>query len=161
MTLKHGSDSIDGATVAFSPDGSLLASGSNDSWFGGAVRLWDVKTGKLRTTLETSISAVSSVAFSPDGSLLAAASGGGDIGESVIFWDVKTGKIVAILRGWKDFDDVSSVAFSLDGSLLATGSFSHDGSGGIVKLWAIPTAQEVSTATAVSPDLPSRDNHLG
>ena len=54
--------------MAFSPDGTLIASGSDVD---GTVRLWDSTSGALRATLATD---VTSVAFSPDGTTLASSS---------------------------------------------------------------------------------------
>jgi len=77
--------------VAFSPDGSLLASGSVDN----TIKLWDVESRQLVATLTGHASYVNSVAFSPDGSLLAS----GSYDKSIKLWDVSTKQLVATLTG--------------------------------------------------------------
>ena len=57
-------------TIAFSPDGKILASGSNDK----TVKLWDISTGKLIHSLEGHRGGVLTIAFSPDGKILASGS---------------------------------------------------------------------------------------
>jgi len=98
--------------VAFSPDGRLLASGGSD----GAVRVWDVATGRELRRLEGHTDSVQSVAFSPDGRTLA--SGGKD--NIVRLWGVDTGRELNSLKGHTDF--VRSVAFSPDGQTVASGA---------------------------------------
>jgi WD40 repeat protein len=110
-------------SVVFSPDGRLLASGSDE----GTVKLWDVETGQEVHTLRGHTGWVTSVAFSPDGRLLA--SGSDD--QTVKLWDVGTGQEVRTLSGHTAW--VRSVAFSPDGRLLASGSWD-----GTVRLWGIP-----------------------
>ena len=78
-------------SVAFSPDGTTLASGSLDH----SLKLWNVVTGKERTTFQGHTSAVQSVAFSPDGKALV--SGSND--ETVKLWDIAAGKEKATFRG--------------------------------------------------------------
>src|SRR5262249_46808791 len=86
--------------VAFSPDGKTLAAGARGATktgkettvFRGAVKLWDVTTGKEKTTLWVPSVEVYAVAFSPDGKTLAAAGGVGGVKEhgEVKVWDLAT-----------------------------------------------------------------------
>ena len=71
-------------SIAFSPDGKTIASGSYDS----AIRLWDVDTGKEKRMLRGHRGYIISIAFSPDGKTLASA--GWD--NTISLWDVDKGE---------------------------------------------------------------------
>jgi WD40 repeat protein len=110
MRLRHGSQIY---TIAYSPDGKLLASGSAH----GELRLWDAATGKLVQRFVDPFGSVFHViAFSPDGELLASDKGG-----TFGLWQVSTGKKLRDLEGGNS-GAATSVAFSPDGKELALGT---------------------------------------
>ena len=117
-------------SVAFSPDGKVLAISSGD----GTVRLWDVATRQQIGRPLTRTGDVSSVAFSPDGKVLATS---GDDG-TVRLWDTATHQQIGLpLLGHNG--PVSAVAFSPDGKMLASGGFDD----GTVRLWDVATRQQI------------------
>ena len=97
-------------SLAFSPDGSLLATASQD----GTARLWDAATGVAQRTLPHGKGVVG-VAFSPDGARLATAG----VDQRARVWEVASGEEALALVHTAA---VNVVAFSLDGRRLATGS---------------------------------------
>ena len=114
---SHGQDTLKGHadvvwSVSFSPDGTLLASGSGN----GTIKLWDVAMGTPTAVIGEHTAEVYSVSFSPDGTLLA--SGSGD--NTIKLWDVVRREQIASLEGHTV--EVYSVAFSPDRTLLASAS---------------------------------------
>ena len=117
--------------LAFSPDGTRLASGSTDT----TVRLWNTATpNDAPITLREHTGWVNVLTFSPDGKLLA--SGGTD--KTVQLWDVATGEPLTTLTG--HLSGIAALTFSPDGSTLASGS-----TDGTIRFWDTATGAPLST----------------
>lgn len=160
--LKNGF--IEGSvySVAISPDGKTLASGSGDK----TIKIWNLSTGKVINTLKGHSSWIKSVAISPDGKILASGSW-----ETIKIWNFTTGQKIRTLKSYSG--SVFSLAFSPDsrtlastgGSLLSLPLLSKDSSlfkdDNIIKIWNIASGQEIVTlkghsdwvrSVAFSPD---------
>jgi small GTP-binding protein len=126
LTLRHvlrgHTDRI--ARIAWSPDGSYLASPSNDT----TIRIWDARSGACVRTLHGHTGAVYSVAWSPDGRRLA--SGGTDY--TVRVWNVETWESLEVFEEHKG--TVYGVAWSPDGVRLASGSWDNT-----IRIWDTET----------------------
>jgi WD40 repeat protein/transcriptional regulator with XRE-family HTH domain len=133
-------------SVALSPDGKKVASGSHDQ----TIRLWDTQTGQCLRVLQDHTNRVRSVAFSPDGKQIVS----GSEDQTIRFWDVETGQCLRVLQGHAHW--IYTLAFSSDGRSLASG-----GEGQTVRVWEAETGQCLHTlqghtgslhALAFSPD---------
>jgi WD40 repeat protein len=107
-------------SIAFSPDGKVLAVGT----FMENCYLFVAETGKLQATLPGHGESARSVAFAPDGRTLAV----GSYDETIRLWDWRAGKVLQQLEG--QLDKVYRLAYLPNGKILASG-----GSHGTACLW--------------------------
>lgn len=136
------------ASVAFSPDGKVFATGSWDN----TVKLWEVSRGYQLRTLVGHEKQVDAVAFSPDGKILAS----GSWDKTIRLWDPTSGALLHVCQGHRD--RVETIAFSPNGKILASGnSADYDK----IRFWDVGSGAEIHAlanrpnginAIAFSPD---------
>jgi len=121
-------------SVAFSPDGKTVVSGSHDK----TIKLWDVASGRELRTFSGHKDYVWSVAFSPDGKRLVS----GSMEGAIKLWDIASGQEILTLSGHAGGfqGGVRSVAFSPNGRQILSGSGDQK-----VKLWDAASGQELRT----------------
>ena len=122
----HSGDYVYVTSVAFHPNGTILATGSSD-W---KAKLWkpDGSSWTCIATLEGHVAPVNSVAFNPTGHILATGSSDRTAKLWQLLPDSSSGTCIATLEGHTG--RVTSVAFDPTGHILATGS-----TDGTAKLW--------------------------
>ena len=123
--------------IAWSSDGQILASSSNDF----TIKLWDTMTGQYFQTLRAGLN--SSITWSPDGHILAA----GAIG-SLILWDRDTGQLLRALGGHSSW--VLNLLWSPDGQTLASAAKDN-----IIRLWDIGTGKLLRSLIGHSDEINS------
>jgi WD40 repeat protein len=135
------------ASLAFSPDGKRLASGSDGQPGSGtgAVTVWDTQTGQETLALKGHNGPVISVVFSPDGKRLASGNWDSKRGGEVKLWDAQTGQQLLSLQGGG-----YTVDFSPDGKRLASAGY-HLERPGEVKVWDAQTGQQLLSLKGAHP----------
>lgn len=122
----------DSRSIAFSPDGRLLAAPHNRS-DAQAIRIFDLADGRLLKELKGHTWITQSLAFSPDGTRLVSA----DMDATVRLWDVAAGTCLHVLRG-HGFK-VRTAAFSPDGRWILSG-----GADSVLRIWDAATGAPVA-----------------
>jgi WD40 repeat protein len=124
--------------LAWSGSGTLASGGTE-----GAIRVWNLGTGKAVRTLHEQPS-VNSLAWSPDGRLLA----GGANEDIARVYSAATGKVLHELEQAGSPRTVTGLAFSPDGNILASGRDNHT-----MQLWNVKTGKLVHGLATMAPVL--------
>ena len=119
--------------VAWSPDGTRLASGSGYRGT-GELFVWDARSGERLYSLSESSEVVNELAWGPTGAVLV--SGGSD--GMLHWWDLQHGECVRVLKGHQGA--VQSLKRSPDGRLLAS-----CGDDGAIQVWDLASGERVRT----------------
>lgn len=112
-------------SLAISPDGQTLVSGSRDS----TIKIWNLETGELLHTLTGHEDSVSSLAISPDGLTLVSGNDRRWDNATIKMWNLKTGELIKTIS--EPNYDVNFLSFSGDGKTLVSGG------SGEIRIWRL------------------------
>jgi WD40 repeat protein len=144
LALRGHSDVI--KSVAFSPDGQRIVTGSDDQ----TAKVWDAASGRELLTLTGHSDVIKFVALSPDGQRIVTCS----VDRTAKVWETASGRLLLTLTGHSE--TVASAAFSPDGQQIATACLDRT-----AKVWDTATGKELLTfrghsnwveSVAFSPD---------
>ncbi|MBW4503576.1 MAG: serine/threonine protein kinase [Scytonema hyalinum WJT4-NPBG1] len=133
-------------SLAFSREGTTLASGSDDK----SVKLWNLNNRQEIRTLKGHKDIIYSVAISPDGQIVVS----GSKDNTIKVWNLNTGQEIRTLKGHSSF--INCVAITPDSQKIASGSYDKT-----IKVWDLNTGQEIRTleghtghilSVVISPD---------
>ncbi len=124
--------------LAFSPDGKIIASGSQDK----TIQLWDIEKRSKLATLKAHVGWITAVAFSADGKTLAS----GDANKVIKLWGVDTYKERATLSGHKN--TISTLTFAPEGKSLYSGCLASASYDGTIRFWNPKNGEELATLTS-------------
>ncbi|HIK27403.1 MAG: WD40 repeat domain-containing serine/threonine-protein kinase [Oscillatoriaceae bacterium SKW80] len=127
-TIKAHSNII--YSVAISPDGQTIVSGSRDY----TIKVWHLVSGKCIHTFKGHLGWVHSVALAPDSQVIV--SGSDD--NTIKIWSLNSGQLLRTLKGHSDW--VKSVALAPDGETIVSGSYD-----GTIKVWSLNSGQLLRT----------------
>ena len=143
-TLNGHSKSV--ASVAYNPNGQILASGSYDN----TIKLWNLTKNKEIRTFKGHSAWVAGVAITPNNRSLVSSS----YDNTIKLWNLVNGKPIRTFKGHSD--SVGTLLVTKDGKTIISGSFDHT-----IKLWNLKSGEEIRTlsghsskvsAIAISPD---------
>jgi WD40 repeat protein len=122
------------SALAISTDGKTLVSGGNDK----AIKIWDLKTGYLKKTLQSDSGQIRALAIAPDGKTVVS----GSADHMVRIWDLTSDRPPRMLVGHPE--EVEQVAITPDGKTVISGSY------GAIKQWDLATGQLKATFPKVA-----------
>ena len=131
-------EEIDIRALAFTPDGKMLASGSEDK----TVQLWNTQNGAKIATLKGHEGWVTTVALTADGRTVAS----GDTDSVIKVWDVNTERERAILIGHQN--TINALTFAPEGASPYSGCLASGSADGTIRFWDPESGQELAIFTA-------------
>jgi WD40 repeat protein len=121
--------------IAFSPDGRLMASGSDDT----TAKIWDMETRTCRHTLVGHHGSIWAIAFSPDGTQLVT----GSNDQTIRLWDVALGALLQTIYGHES--TIWDVAFRGSDEIISASQ------SGVIKIWDLTTGKCKATLRDIRP----------